>query len=165
MLSRIAESLFWIGRYVERADDTARIVDVLRLQLLEDPGADEAIAARTVLSVIMGLPFEGEVGLRRRQRRRSSSTASNASSITGAWFAARENARRARETLSTELWEGINTTWHRWHGFGRAHRHRAAPVVGARAGRPGVAASPTRRCRTTRPGTSSCSAAASSAPT
>ena len=28
MLSRIAESLFWIGRYVERADDTARILDV-----------------------------------------------------------------------------------------------------------------------------------------
>jgi len=37
MLSRIAESLFWIGRYIERADGTARIVDVLRLQLLEDP--------------------------------------------------------------------------------------------------------------------------------
>ena len=35
MLSRIAESLFWIGRYVERADGTARIVDGLRLQLLE----------------------------------------------------------------------------------------------------------------------------------
>ena len=42
VLSRIAESLFWIGRYTERADGTARIVDVLRLQLLEDPGADEA---------------------------------------------------------------------------------------------------------------------------
>ena len=138
MLSRIAESLFWIGRYTERADGTARIVDVLRLQLLEDPGADEAIAARTVLSVIMGMPFEGEVGFA------DVSAAlvfdrSNASSITGAWFAARENARRARETLSTELWEGINTTWHRWHGFGRGiatERHlswvreRAALVSG-----------------------------------
>jgi uncharacterized alpha-E superfamily protein len=43
----------------------------------------------------------------------------NPGSITGSWFAARENARRARETLSTELWEGINTTWHRWQGFTR----------------------------------------------
>ena len=60
MLSRIAESLFWIGRYTERADGTARIVDVLRLQLLEDPGADEVTASRTVLSVIMGMPFEGD---------------------------------------------------------------------------------------------------------
>ncbi len=138
MLSRIAESLFWIGRYTERADGTARIIDVLRLQLLEDPGADEAAASRTVLSVIMGLPWEGEVGFA------DVGTAlvfdrSNPSSITGAWFSARENARRARETLSTELWEGINTTWHRWNGFGRATvterhlswvRERAALVSG-----------------------------------
>ncbi len=64
---------------------------------------------------------------------------SHTSSISGAWFAARENARRARETLSTELWEGINTTWHRWNGMGRqavTERHlswvreRAALVSG-----------------------------------
>ena len=138
VLSRIAESLFWIGRYTERADGTARIVDVLRLQLLEDPGADEDIAARTVLSVIMGMPFEGDVGFADVSEALVFDR-SNASSITGAWFAARENARRARETLSTELWEGINTTWHRWHGFGRGiatERHlswvreRAALVSG-----------------------------------
>ena len=62
MLSRIAESLFWIGRYIERADGTARIVDVLRLQLLEDPAAQEGEAAHTVLSVIMGMPSDGAVG-------------------------------------------------------------------------------------------------------
>ncbi|MFD0331966.1 alpha-E domain-containing protein [Streptacidiphilus monticola] len=39
MLSRIAESLFWLGRYVERADDTARILDAYLHRLLEDPGA------------------------------------------------------------------------------------------------------------------------------
>lgn len=118
MLSRIAESLFWIGRYVERADGTARIVDVLRLQLLEDPGADEQVAAGTVLSVIMGMPAEGAADF---------ATVGdllvfdrgNASSISGAWHSARENARRTRETLSTELWESINTTWHRWRSMGR----------------------------------------------
>ena len=41
VLSRIAESLFWIGRYVERADDTARILDVHLQRLLEDPWVDE----------------------------------------------------------------------------------------------------------------------------
>ena len=41
MLSRIAESLFWIGRYVERAEDTARILDVHYHLLLEDPWVDE----------------------------------------------------------------------------------------------------------------------------
>ena len=49
----------------------------------------------------------------------SSSTGRRPSSVTGALHAARENARRARETLSTELWESINTTWHRWNGLGR----------------------------------------------
>jgi uncharacterized alpha-E superfamily protein len=138
VLSRIAESLFWIGRYTERADGTARIVDVLRLQLLEDPGADEALASRTVQSVIMGLPWEGEVGFEDVGAALVFDR-TNPSSITGAWFSARENARRARETLSTELWEGINTTWHRWNGFGRGvvtERHlswvreRAALVSG-----------------------------------
>jgi uncharacterized alpha-E superfamily protein len=118
VLSRIAESLFWIGRYVERADGTARIVDVMRLQLIEDPTTVEEESASILLGVIMGMPLTGparitDVGAQLVFDR------GGASSITGALQAARENARRARETLSTELWESINTTWHRWNGFGR----------------------------------------------
>ena len=52
MLSRIAESLFWIGRYVERADDTARLLDVHLTILLEDPWAEEDLACRSLLSVM-----------------------------------------------------------------------------------------------------------------
>lgn len=40
MLARNAEALYWIGRYVERADDTARILDVALHQLLEDSSVD-----------------------------------------------------------------------------------------------------------------------------
>ena len=40
MLARNAEALYWIGRYVERADDTARILDVTVHQLLEDSSVD-----------------------------------------------------------------------------------------------------------------------------
>jgi uncharacterized alpha-E superfamily protein len=117
MLSRIAESLFWIGRYIERADGTARIVDAARLQMLEGTGHSEETTARVILQVIMGLnPGPGPV---------SYATvcdwlvldAAHASSIAGAWRAARENARRARETVSTELWEVINASWNRWGGF------------------------------------------------
>ena len=95
MLSRIAESLFWIGRYIERADGTARIVDVLRLQLLEDPAAQEGEAARTVLSVIMGMPSDGAVGFTDVGDRLVFDR-QNPSAIAGALLAARENARRAR---------------------------------------------------------------------
>lgn len=52
MLSRIAESLFWIGRYLERADDTARILDVHLQMLLEDPFIDEQSACIALLSVM-----------------------------------------------------------------------------------------------------------------
>ncbi|GAA3299945.1 hypothetical protein GCM10020218_090770 [Dactylosporangium vinaceum] len=55
MLSRIAESLFWIGRYIERADDTARILDAFLGRLLEDPWADEDGACRSLMS-ILGAP-------------------------------------------------------------------------------------------------------------
>ena len=52
MLSRIAESLFWIGRYVERADGTARILDVHLQLLLEDPWVEEDVACRALLGVM-----------------------------------------------------------------------------------------------------------------
>jgi len=52
MLARNAESLYWIGRYVERADDTARILDVSVHQLLEDATVDVDTAARTLLRVL-----------------------------------------------------------------------------------------------------------------
>lgn len=52
MLSRIAESLFWIGRYIERSDGTARILDVHLQLLLEDPWIEEDLACRSLLSVM-----------------------------------------------------------------------------------------------------------------
>ena len=52
MLSRIAESLFWIGRYIERSDGTARILDVHLQLLLEDPWIEEDFACRSLLSVM-----------------------------------------------------------------------------------------------------------------
>lgn len=139
MLSRIAESLFWIGRYVERSDGTARIVDAMRLQLLEEPAVTESGVADLGLSLIMGLDVgPGPVSFD-DVRARLVFDSSHTSSIVGAWQAARENARRARETLSTELWEGINAAWLRWAGVDRttvtaAHlswvRDRAALVNG-----------------------------------
>ncbi len=118
MLSRIAEALFWIGRYVERADGTARIVDVLRVQQVEDSGHHQADNARHVLHVVMGLPVGAEPVTFDDVGTHLVFDATRPSAITGTWHAARENARRARETLSTELWECINTSWHRWCELG-----------------------------------------------
>ena len=140
MLSRIAESLFWIGRYVERADDTARLLDVHVQILLEDPWAEEDLACRSLLSVMdrTAPPPHVEVG-REHVLDVLAYDRFAPSAIAGSLVAARENARRAREIISTELWECLNTTWNqlpshmrpaRPHDYFTWVRERAAVVAG-----------------------------------
>ena len=111
MLSRVAEALFWIGRYVERAEDTARLLDVHFHEVLEDPGVDEG-AACGVLLTVMGVP--DDTATRHRNSRAVlellgyDETTPN--SIVGALVAAWQNARGAREALSAEIWECLNST-------------------------------------------------------
>lgn len=109
MLSRIAESLFWIGRYVERADGTARLLDVHLQLLLEDPWVDEDTACRSLLQVI-GADANYPHDLTRQDLLNILSVDRNEPcSIASSLNAARENARRVREIVSTELWECLNT--------------------------------------------------------
>ena len=110
VLSRIAESLFWIGRYIERADGTARILDVHLQLLLEDPWIDEDVACRSLLSV-MGATAARRTGRPQRRARPARRRPRQPGSIADSLAAARENARRAREIVSTEMWEALNTTW------------------------------------------------------
>jgi uncharacterized alpha-E superfamily protein len=110
MLSRIAESLYWIGRYLERAEDTARLLDVHLQLAVEDPVVDPLAAGRLLLGV-MGVesdePADAEAVVRLLCHDPDS-----VSSIVSAVKGARESARRSRETVSTDMWEGINATWH-----------------------------------------------------
>jgi uncharacterized alpha-E superfamily protein len=110
MLSRIAESLFWIGRYLERADDTARILDVQMQVLVEDPGMDERTSCEQLLTV-MGVEEYSGVPNRWMILDLLAHNPESEASIAAAIGASRESARRARETLSTDIWEAINTTW------------------------------------------------------
>ena len=120
MLSRIAESMFWIGRYLERADGTALILDVHLQLLLGDPWLDEDASCRVLLGV-MGAPAEQalEVPVTRRQVLERLAYADEPGSIVASLRAARENARRAREVVSTEMWGSLNTTHHALAAGGR----------------------------------------------
>jgi uncharacterized alpha-E superfamily protein len=140
VLSRIAESLFWIGRYVERADDTARILEAHLQLLLEDPWVEEDLACRSLLAV-MGAsePPAGATVTRADVMQVLAYDVTSPGAIAGALAAARENARRAREIVSTELWECLNTTWNQLtaqrdafapHDFFSWIRERAAIVSG-----------------------------------
>ncbi|MRJ75682.1 alpha-E domain-containing protein [Aeromicrobium sp. SMF47] len=121
MLSRIAESLFWIGRYLERADDTARILDVQMQVLIEDPGMDERTSCEQLLSVMGVEDYTGQPN-RWMLLDLLAHNPESPTSIATAIGAARESARRARETLSTDIWAAINTTW---RGLGTARAMRA----------------------------------------
>ncbi len=126
MLARNAEALYWIGRYVERADDTARILDVTVHQLLEDSSVDPDHASRILLDV-MGIEPPGNrldmwsltdlVAFSR--------DLPGGCSIVDAVSAARENARSAREVISSDMWECLNTTYN-----AMAERERAARRLG-----------------------------------
>jgi uncharacterized alpha-E superfamily protein len=123
MLSRIAESLFWIGRYVERAEDTARLLQTHLRVLAEDTSIAEVDACRNLLALMsvdsIAEPRHADL-LRVLGYDRSEPT-----SISSSWASARDNARRAREVIPLELWECINTTWHQLpsDGFTMAGAH------------------------------------------
>jgi uncharacterized alpha-E superfamily protein len=112
VLSRIAESMFWIGRYIERAEATARILDVHYHLVVQDALVDEPEACAGLLSV-MGArdAVDGDVTLDAINEVLAYST-KHPSSIASTLYAARENARGAREAISSEMWETLNATHH-----------------------------------------------------
>jgi uncharacterized alpha-E superfamily protein len=112
MLSRLAESLYWIGRYMERAEDTARLLDVHYHLLLEDRRADEGSVCRALLDAMGAAPDvvgpdPDAATVSALLAQDLSFSGSIACSIDAAW----ENARGAREVLSSEVWETFNTTY------------------------------------------------------
>jgi uncharacterized alpha-E superfamily protein len=114
MLSRVADSIYWISRYVERAENLARFIDVTFNFILDSPPnvreqwqplisttADDARFAErygspTRENVIRFLAFDRDYS----------------NSILSCLSIARENARSIREAISTEMWEQLNNFYH-----------------------------------------------------
>jgi uncharacterized alpha-E superfamily protein len=115
MLSRVAESLLWMGRYVERAENTARILDVnFRLGL--DTHTEEN--GEAWMSLVRLSPQTWALFSRRYPEvtpdavcRFLTFDADNPDSILSTLAAARENARSCRESISSEMWEVLNTVY------------------------------------------------------
>lgn len=109
MLSRYAEDLLWTGRYLERAEDTARMLDVTYHGLLESPPPEKEQAWLELLQVLfLDEVYEGElsaIGVSHFLVLDDK----NPSSIRSAVARARLNAQGVRDSISTELFEAINT--------------------------------------------------------
>jgi uncharacterized alpha-E superfamily protein len=115
MLSRTADHLFWMSRYTERAENTARMLDVnYQTSLLPQSEAVAQLGWQGLLSISELLPaytaIYGEVNARDVINFMVKDE-SNPSSILSCLRAARENARAVRGTLTTEVWETKNQTW------------------------------------------------------
>ena len=113
MLSRVAESVYWMSRYVERAENVARFIDVNMRYTLDLPGSEaqqwepliattadehafrERYPAATQENVVHFLTFDTQ----------------NTNSILSCLHRARENARSVREIISSEMWEHLNTAY------------------------------------------------------
>ena len=115
MLSRTADHLFWMARYMERAENTARMLDVNYQAALLPQSADAAEKGWKGLLSISELSgdFATHYGAvtPTNVMRYMVSDAANGSSIRNCLQAARENARAVRGTLTTEVWETQNQTW------------------------------------------------------
>jgi len=114
MLSRTADNLFWMGRSVERAENTARILDVTYRNAML-PTAMETNAEWLATLNVGGqieVFFEShqEAGAREVIEYMALDPA-NPSSIFVSLESARENARATRGTITSEMWESINDTW------------------------------------------------------
>ncbi len=126
MLSRTADSLYWTGRYMERADFLARILEAaIRLAAL--PSRDGAAAnawssAIASAGVAEAFKASGRSPTEKAVREYLAFAPDNPSSIRACINAARTNARSVRTALTIELWEAINGAWNGLNEFGQPTR-------------------------------------------
>jgi uncharacterized alpha-E superfamily protein len=114
MLSRTAENLFWMGRYMERADATARLIEMgYRMAML--PGSNELDEWRSVAAASGSAPELAD-----RETKSLSAGAvvqrllldpDNQSSIRSCLTSARANGRAIRTALTQDMWEALNDGW------------------------------------------------------
>ncbi len=116
MLSRIAESLYWIGRFVERAEDTARITDVNYHHTLEMGASPEARERRrrhweALITIVGEAPRFFATHAEANEENVPpylTFAPENPHSIVSCVARARENARTMRHQIASEMWEVLN---------------------------------------------------------
>ena len=111
MLSRVAESIYWMSRYISRSENTARVIGVNNQLRLQMPGLAEEQWDPMVQVTGDNAAFRAAYDTPTRSNVIEFLTfdTANPNSIVSCLTLARENARSIREIISSEVWEAINT--------------------------------------------------------
>jgi uncharacterized alpha-E superfamily protein len=108
MLSRVADSLYWMARYLERAEHSARVLSVKLEAMLDQTPEDAAEAWVRVVGALAWPMTVAPTGTPIEIARQLTLDKAHASSIMTSVRSARDNARQVRELISTEMWGQIN---------------------------------------------------------
>jgi len=113
MLSRVANSIYWLSRYTERAENVARFIDVNLQMILDLPSGSTEQWAPLVIITGDDAAFAKHFDAASRENviRFLTFDTNNPNSIASCLRAARENARTIREAISPDMWEQINTCY------------------------------------------------------
>ena len=120
LLSRVADSVYWMARYVERAENVARVIEVnINLQL------DLPLSSSNEWQPL--IDTSGDTAAFRKEHGEANQAnvihflardTTNSNSISSCLRAARENARSVRETISSEMWEQVNSMYLQMQALG-----------------------------------------------
>jgi uncharacterized alpha-E superfamily protein len=115
MLSRDADSMYWMGRYVERAEHVARLLMINTSTLIDVGDLETEALNKLWLSILRVFRIEhppvGAAPLAERISRYMTFEPANPNSIVTCLTRARENARAIRENISAEMWEAVNSAY------------------------------------------------------
>src|ERR1700690_4032126 len=108
MLSRVADSLYWMSRYIERAEHTARLIAVKLDSMVEQTPEDAAASWARVIESLTGDKTPPQNLDAFAITKRLAFSRDNDTSLITSLALARDNARQVREALSNEVWENLN---------------------------------------------------------
>ena len=126
MLSRVADSLYWMSRYFERADHSARVLDA-NYNLMLNPAKVSTEQRWHRITATLGLGPDAADLDPLTAMTRLISDPENRSSILSCITSARENASQVREQISSEMWERLNQLYHEVSSSAIHLNHRAEP--------------------------------------
>lgn len=128
MLSRVADHLYWMSRYLERAEHAARLLDVhLNLMLEDAPTLASARSRRLLAAMDVRVAEDEQRVTPDRVVPLMTFDTTNPSSIFSGISAARENARQVRDMISSEMWQHVNRLYLDLREAGTQGRWQAAP--------------------------------------